>query len=337
MFGVITKSANDAAVVIAEGLAGSEPAFGVEMTVTAHRLGMKHTNFANASGLPNPEQISTARDMATLGLALIRDFPTYYAWFNTRSYNFKGQELTNHNHMLGAYDGLDGIKTGFIHAAGFNLVASAKRNGHRLVGAVFGGPSAGGRDRMMAQLLDAGFDNRPMPLDIQMADLAPNAHYTLAQNNAQNSTQAVLENLKLRQPIGEGDAEDPAPVKPVALKKPATAKPVVTIAAKPVITIGGKPTHLQVAAKSEPPSGWAVQVGAFKADAQARNAARAAINGAHADLKHGQVVVLKGGKGSKKMHRARITGLTEHQAHDACRLLGHRGTDCVAIGPDFQA
>jgi D-alanyl-D-alanine carboxypeptidase len=90
-------------------------------------------------------------------------------------------------------------------------------------------------------------------------------------------------------------------------------------------------------AKAEMPSGWAVQVGAFKGNAQARNAAHAAMTGAQADLARGHVVVLKAGKGSKAMHRARITGLTEHQAHDACRLLGHRGTVCVAIGPDVQA
>jgi D-alanyl-D-alanine carboxypeptidase len=310
MFGIITKSANDAAVVVAEGLAGSEPAFGVEMTLAAHRLGMKNSNFVNASGLPNPEQISTARDMATLGRALIRDFPSYYRYFDTRSYLFKGQVLTNHNHMLGAYDGLDGIKTGFIHASGFNLVASAKRDGRRLVGAVFGGTTAPGRDRTMAQLLDAGFENRAIP-EIQTASALRSG---------------ALRAVKLPQPVEEGDAEDQAPVKPLVVKQ-STVKQLTA----------AKPTHLQVVAKAEMPSGWAVQVGAFKGNAQARNAAHAAMTGAQADLARGHVVVLKAGKGSKAMHRARITGLTEHQAHDACRLLGHRGTVCVAIGPDVQA
>jgi D-alanyl-D-alanine carboxypeptidase len=299
LFGVVTKSANDAAVVIAEGLDGSEAAFAAEMTATAQRLGMHHTHFANASGLPNPENISTARDMATLGRALIRDFPRYYGYFDTRQYSFKGQQLINHNHMLGAYDGLDGIKTGFIHASGFNLVASAKRDGRRLVGAVFGGTSAVGRDRIMAQLLDAGFDNRAS--EIQFAGLPAGAHRMI--------TQSAVE---------QGDAEDTAPAKPVAVKK------TVVLA---------KPAHVQVAAKSDAQAKWAVQVGAFRGASQARAAAQHAISGAHGDLAHGHVQVVKNGK----MHRARVTGLTQQQAHDACRVLEHKGSACVTIGPDVQA
>ena len=300
MFGVITKSANDAAVVIAEGLDGSETAFAAEMTATAERLGMRHTHFANASGLPNPENVSTARDMAMLGRALIRDFPRYYAWFDTRQYSFKGQQLINHNHMLGAYDGLDGIKTGFIHASGFNLVASAKRDGRRLVGAVFGGTSATGRDRIMAQLLDAGFDNRAS--ELQFAGVPHGAYRQV--------TQTAVE---------QGDAEDPAP-KPVVKK----------LAAKAAAT---KPAHVQVAAKTDAQGAWAVQVGAFRGVSQARAAAQHAITGAHVDLAHGKVLVVKSGK----VHRARVTGLTQQQAHDACRLLEHKGGACVTIPPDIQA
>jgi D-alanyl-D-alanine carboxypeptidase len=308
MFGVITKSANDAAVVIAEGIDGSEPAFAAEMTATAERLGMRNTHFANASGLPNPENVSTARDMATLGRALIRDFPRYYAWFDTRQYSFKGQVLINHNHMLGAYGGLDGIKTGFIHASGFNLVASAKRDGRRLVGAVFGGTSAVGRDRIMAQLLDAGFDNRAS--EIQFAGLPKGAHRVI--------TQTAVE---------EGDAEDVPPPKPVVVQKTA-AKSIV--AAKPAPE---KATHVQVAAKTDAQGKWAVQVGAFRGVSQARAAAKHAITGAHTDLAHGHVQVVKNGK----MHRARVTGLTQQQAHDACRVLEHKGGACVTIAPDVQA
>ena len=302
MFGVITKSANDAAVVIAEGLDGSEPAFAAEMTATAQRLGMHHTHFANASGLPNPENFSTARDMATLGRSLIRDFPRYYAWFDTRSYSFKGQQLVNHNHMLGAYDGLDGIKTGFIHASGFNLVASAKRDGRRLVGAVFGGTSATGRDRIMAQLLDAGFENRADQL--QFAGVPHGAYRAM--------TQSAVE---------QGDAEDAVPVKKLAAKP--KAEPAKAAPAAPV----------QVTAKSDTHGNWAVQVGAFRGVSQARAAAQQAIKGAHAELAHGHVQVVKNGK----MHRARVTGLTQQQAHSACRVLEHKGDACVTIGPDIQA
>lgn len=154
---VVTKSANDIAVVLAEALGGSESAFAVEMTKKAHELGMAHTNFHNASGLPDDLQISTPRDMATLGQALIEDWPQYYRYFSRTSFTYNGEVIANHNHLMSHYPGMDGIKTGFINKSGFNLVASAVRNNHRLVAAVFGGPSHQARDAHMAALLDAAF------------------------------------------------------------------------------------------------------------------------------------------------------------------------------------
>ena len=153
----MTRSANDAAVVLAEALAGSETDFAALMTETARRLGMNDTIFRNASGLPDPEQRTTARDLARLSLALYQDFPREYAYFSVRAFAFRGQTITTHNHMLDSYEGSDGIKTGFIRASGFNLAASAERHGHRLIGVVLGSPSWPTRDREMAALLDRGF------------------------------------------------------------------------------------------------------------------------------------------------------------------------------------
>src|SRR5690349_8553764 len=157
ILGVVTKSANDAAAVLAEGMAGSEAAFADRMTQKARQLGMVNTVYRNASGLPDPEQRTTARDVAQLALALYHDFPREYRYFSTRQFFFRGRVILTHNHLLDWYEGADGIKTGYIGASGFNLAASAVRSGHRLIGVVMGGASAGSRDREMAGLLDQGF------------------------------------------------------------------------------------------------------------------------------------------------------------------------------------
>ncbi|MFO1119478.1 MAG: D-alanyl-D-alanine carboxypeptidase family protein [Rhodospirillales bacterium] len=157
ILGLVTKSANDAAALIAEELGGSEDHFAAQMTAQAHQLGMTQTYFANASGLPDPNQVTTARDMAILALALLHDYPHYYHYFGTEQFYWRGAMLANHNRLLGAYPGIDGIKTGYTHAAGFNLVASAVRGDRRLIGVVMGAHSSGIRNVLMTSLLDQGF------------------------------------------------------------------------------------------------------------------------------------------------------------------------------------
>jgi D-alanyl-D-alanine carboxypeptidase len=154
---LVTCSANDAAVTLAEGLAGSEAAFAFHMTRKAQELGMTHTVFRNASGLPDSEQVTTAWDMYRLAKALLKHFPQYYPYFSTQRFQYRGRSFPNHNHLLKDFYGADGIKTGFINASGFNLVASARRNGIRLIGVVFGGSSAGRRDAHMRAILEDGF------------------------------------------------------------------------------------------------------------------------------------------------------------------------------------
>jgi D-alanyl-D-alanine carboxypeptidase len=148
------KSANDVATVIAEAIGGTEIKFAQMMTKRARALGMKRTSFRNASGLPNRRQLSTARDMSILAQALIERFPSYYGYFSEASFRYKGKKYRNHNSLLKNYDGTDGIKTGYIRASGFNLVASAERDGVRLIGVVFGGKTADRRDRHMQSLLN---------------------------------------------------------------------------------------------------------------------------------------------------------------------------------------
>ena len=151
---IVTKSANDVAVVIAEALGGDEPAFAKMMTTKARALGMNQTTYRNASGLPDDQQITTARDQAILGRAIQDRFPNYYHYFATRTFEYRGHSVRNHNHLLGTVDGVDGIKTGYIHASGFNIVTSVRRANHHLVAVVFGGRSAPARDARVRSLID---------------------------------------------------------------------------------------------------------------------------------------------------------------------------------------
>lgn len=155
---LVTKSANDAATVAAEGIGKTERHFAELMTAKAHQLGMIHTTFKNASGLPHWRQRSTARDMAKLARALLQDFPHYYHYFAMTSFTYDGRSYGNHNKLMKRYDGMDGLKTGYIRASGFNLAASAERSGVRLIGVVFGGKSPRWRDNHMADLLDRSFE-----------------------------------------------------------------------------------------------------------------------------------------------------------------------------------
>src|SRR5690242_18143397 len=151
--GLVTRSANDAAVVIAEYIGGSEDEFPKMMTRKARALGMSRTVYRNASGLPNDGQVTTARDQSTLGRAIQDRFPRYYRYFSTSVFNFRGQSIRNHNHLLGDVEGVDGIKTGYTRASGFNLVTSIHRGNRFMVGVVLGGRSGGSRDAIMRSLL----------------------------------------------------------------------------------------------------------------------------------------------------------------------------------------
>ncbi len=169
---LITKSANDVATVVAENLGKSERNFAKLMTKKAKKLGMNRTIFKNASGLPNRGQLSTARDMATLGMAIRKNHPDLFKLFKTKSFVYKGIKYTNHNNLLGSYSGTDGIKTGYTNASGFNLVASVERNGQRIIGVVFGGKKARSRDKHMIKLLNKYFKTIPSKPLVRIAKLS---------------------------------------------------------------------------------------------------------------------------------------------------------------------
>lgn len=164
ILGLIVRSANDAAVTIAENLAGSEQKFAKLMNIRAKSLGMKSTFFTNASGWHDPLQMSTAVDLAKLSIAIRRDFPQYYVFFSKTSFNFKGKHINGHNPLTATYPGAEGLKTGFHNPAGRNLITVATRNGITLVGVVTGTRSRTHRDTKMASLLDEHFGVSKKPV-----------------------------------------------------------------------------------------------------------------------------------------------------------------------------
>jgi D-alanyl-D-alanine carboxypeptidase len=194
ILGMITKSANDAATVTAEQMGGSEDNFVTMMDAQAVRLGMTHTHFANATGLPGDDE-TTARDMVTLAMALYHDFPQYTQYFATKEFVFHGRLVRGHNNLMNHYPGMDGLKTGFTNASGFNLASTAVHDGHRIFGVVMGGRTASVRDRLMARLLDDGFDNRATPALL------------VAQAGINESPGAARRLLAALSPISSADAE----------------------------------------------------------------------------------------------------------------------------------
>jgi D-alanyl-D-alanine carboxypeptidase len=197
ILGLITKSANDAAAALGELLGGSEDRFAQMMTLRARALGMGHSTFMNASGLPNIEQWTTAKDLAVLSRRLINDFPDYYRYFSTPSFAWHRQVIFNHDNMLRTYPGADGLKTGYTEASGHNLVTSAVRGGVRLIGVVLGAASNPERDIHMASLLDQGFGQMDVPVahkQMQMVSrmtLISTAHATEAPRPVRGAVWAV--------------------------------------------------------------------------------------------------------------------------------------------------
>ncbi len=182
---IIVHSANDVSVVVAEAISGSEEAFAEKMTQTAYQLGMTNTVFKNSHGLHDPEQITTAADMAKLGIALRRDFPEFYHMFSKKSFVYKGVVINGHNRVLSRYRWADGLKTGYITASGFNLVTSASRPDGKIVAVVLGGPTAAARDNHMISLLDRGFS--------QLAQSKNSTHSTNLASSAQVNAFDVAE------------------------------------------------------------------------------------------------------------------------------------------------
>ncbi|MBI1209715.1 MAG: D-alanyl-D-alanine carboxypeptidase [Azospirillum sp.] len=309
-----TKSANDAAVVLAEAIGGTESEFAELMTQKAHALGMSRSQFRNASGLPNDGQFTTVRDMATLAQALIRDWPQHYHYFSRASFTYNGINHRNHNHLMERYSGMDGLKTGYIGASGFNLAASAVRNGRRLIGVVFGGATARSRDRHMAQLLDDAFAHSH-GTDGDRARMLVASAEAAAEPPALPPRKPELE-------AGDADEGDDVAPAPQILQVAMVAPPV-----KPA------PKSLPLT-RSEAKPVWGIQFGTFPS----RKAGQRAANQASGRLlpKFGETksLIIKANAHRKTGYHAVLIGLDdEAEARAACAKLASRVKSCSAVPP----
>jgi D-alanyl-D-alanine carboxypeptidase len=344
----VTLSANDCAMVLAESIGGSEERFAQLMTSRAHALGMTATHFNNPNGLPDEGQLTTARDMATLAEAMIQRFPKYYPYFATRSFTYAGIAHANHNHLMSRYPGMDGIKTGYIRESGFNLTASAVRNGHRLIAVVFGGASAVQRDNYMAGLLDDGFRrlqgqpaltaslSAPQGVKavamaaIEPAPVPPEGPTSIADlTDSQAASEAVAEEAGTVEPAvaaaegqmtGEGDMDfaEPAPV-----AKPAATAPVR--AGKPQ-----KVVFTNAPQKKAIPVSWGVQLGTFSSKTASEDLLKKAAAKLPANLQDEvKLVSAPLHARHKTIYKAELVGLDELGAKKACAVLAH----CLPIKP----
>lgn len=293
ILGLITRSANDAAVVVAEALAGSEQAFAERMTAKARELGMASTTYRNASGLPNPGQLTTARDLAKLARALYRDFPKEYAYFATEEFTYNGATYVNHNHLMRSFEGMDGIKTGYIRASGFNLAASAVRNDRRLVGVVMGGQSAHARDLEMAQLLNDGFGGAAAPVAVA-AQTDDEGDNTL--------TKRAERTIAAFSPVGRAEAAPSRHLRTAHLRRGVAER-------------------------------WSIQVGAFGEEDAAAKAGRAALSKLPARKGKAVQVLAPGHTDKEPVYRARIVSFSEREADKACRALHRKHLQCAVVAP----
>lgn len=321
VYGMIVKSANDAAAAMGEKLGGSESNFARMMTQKARQLGMSRTTFYNASGLPDSRQVTTARDMSTLGVALIKNFPREYRMFSVASFNFRGKQIRGHNNLMYRYEGMDGIKTGYTNASGFNLVSAVRDGDRRVVGVVLGGRTARARDAKMEALLNKYLDRasgggglvasiggkqRPVPAaPVEVASAADDADLPVPVNA----------------PRAQGDAE----AIPFALGYNEAAVPLDRPSP---LTKMGKAGSLQASA-----GGWQIQISAApSAEAAQALLAQAKTEGGAA-LKSASPLTQAVGSGANAVYRARFTGFNSKDAAEAaCDALKKRSYDCMTVG-----
>jgi D-alanyl-D-alanine carboxypeptidase len=304
---LVTKSANDAAVVVAEYLGGTEAKFARLMTKKARELGMRRTSFRNASGLPNRRQLSTARDMAVLAKRLVEDFPQRYRYFSRQRYTFRGKQYKNHNSLLRTYPGTDGIKTGYIRASGFNLAASVTRDGRRLIGVVFGGRTAKSRDRHMAKLLERGF--KKVSAIAAKPPVDPKKRPVIVASQTKPATTTRIKPTKTQR------------TKPTAAPRPQPA---------PSRNPSWRQTYPSLATHTVAEE-WAIQVGAYRDIEPARSVLRKAIARIPKLTENTRVSISPFTAGDTLMYRARLIGLSSASAKKACKQLERRKIPCVAI------
>ena len=341
---LVTKSANDVAATIAENLGGTESNFAARMTRVARSIGMSRSSFHNASGLPNPDQYTTARDMATLGLRLMRDFPQYYPYFRITAFNFHGRTIRTHNRLVERFQGTDGIKTGYIAASGYNLVTSTKRGDKRLVGVVMGARSSASRSAYMVSMLESKFPQAKSGATVaalagsskgvinpvsqvadstlpnqtekaQLADAAASASQDQSSDEdvADNNTTASISPKVIEASIGTVDAN----------KKPTGKLPFA------IKSASAEPTSLAESIKQS----WNIQIGAYpdKQQAQSKLLSLKAKSVALFEGKSAYTIAVQ--KDGSTIYRARFAGFDAVSAKKACAKILSLGEQCLPVSP----
>ncbi len=335
---LVTKSANDVAVVVAENLGGSVSAFAARMTRTAQAIGMRRTQFRNPHGLPNDGQYTTARDMATLAIQTQRRFPQYYKYYQTRSFTWKGATYGNHNKLLGRVAGVDGMKTGYIRASGFNLVASMRRDGRHIIGVVMGGRSGSSRDAHMRDLLEKNiklaskgggavmFAKAPLPParpDQAALPVATTAEQTVPAPNLLVPSTTVPGTLVVASMVGKPTPLDNEAM--VALIEQPTGS-------LPPVEQGDTNTDPETEAASEPvvarPGEWVIQIGAYNDKQLALDMLEKARSKAPTALAQATAFTETVEKDGGTLWRARFAGFDQTGAEGACTQLKRQSFGC---------
>lgn len=329
---LVTRSANDVAMAVAETVGGSQQNFARMMTARARSLGMKNSVFYNPSGLPNPAQKSSARDMAILGRAIMQYFPQHYHVFNTIRFNYKGQTIETHNNLMRRFKGMDGMKTGYTVASGFNLVASAVRNNRRVIVAVFGGRSAYSRDEHVAVLMNRGLDKlagkggtaiaaaKPVAVQsktTQTKTVKPTANAVQVTKTVTTTTTTTVPKIQ----TAAGPAADRNAWRPDG----GTVKP---LASQIQSTPSYKTASVAPASPSVANGNWGIQVGAYNSPALSQQSIQAAMGKLRSVLGgQGQPTVVPVTTPQGTVYRARIVGLSPQSAAKACQVL----SECMAF------
>tara|TARA_R110001592_G_scaffold3525_36_gene20305 strand:- start:7870 stop:9390 length:1521 start_codon:yes stop_codon:yes gene_type:complete len=368
---LVTKSANDIAVALAEKLGGSEEGFADLMNKKAVEIGMTKTHFTNASGLNDPKQVSSARDMANLARFMITRYGHHYHYFSTASFTYQGKTYKSHNKLMESYPGMDGMKTGYIRPSGFNLVASAVQNDRRLIAVVFGGRTGKSRNAQMKILLDNAFDkinnlqianqNVPVPRTkpehiVKLASLEPSlqavqSNTTQAEDQDTEIIDAATnrksrwdmldssqENSMFNRMIGEGDYD-------VTVRNRIETG-LIAISAHlqesipddsdnvdtPSIEMASNDLPNAIPANISKAGAWSIQIGAFTSRARVDTAISQSIDKLPDDLKHGNSTIAPLKTAQGWIYRGRLQGYTKDAAKDACRILN----DCIPISPNAQ-
>ncbi|MCO5733839.1 D-alanyl-D-alanine carboxypeptidase [Rhizobium sp. SSA_523] len=364
---LITRSANDMATALGEMIGGSEARFAQLMTTKARALGMTKTTYRNAHGLPNTAQMTTARDQARLGIALRQHFPQYYPLFSIRSFKFGKQTIGNHNRLLGSVRGVDGIKTGYTRASGFNLVSSVQADGRSVVAVVMGGTSGGARDAQMRKLIAAYFPQAstgrgnnliaevrtpslpktdvPVPVQPQPSIAVTAASQQVAALDLPSSVPVPAGRYAEKLAGASAYASEPTSNTAVAavtaamggtasvgVPSPAPAyMPPATVASAEQERAATDKVTTGSTRRSDAPSGWVIQIGVSADQSSAMTLLQSAQDKGGKVLRTAKPFTVAVNSGGSQLYRARFGGFDDQKgAVDACNVLKRKGVACWA-------